>query len=156
MPASIGTNSNTRFCTISFPTGKTTSTPACCETNAETAPIISGRVNNVTTLLTAVRVTESATSPLASMENTFEELPPGQQATSTRPIKYTAGKSSTHAMAKAMRGRRTSCPVIPIITPLGFRATLAKACLFKSVPSRNINTISMGITIQTVFIQITI
>ena len=43
--------------------------------------------SKVMTLLSAVRVTERATSPLASMEKTFEELPPGQHATRTRPIK---------------------------------------------------------------------
>ena len=32
------------------------------------------------TLLRAVSVTDRATSPFASFENTLEELPPGQQA----------------------------------------------------------------------------
>ena len=83
----MGTKSSTRFCSSSLPTGRWTSTPDCCETKTEARSIIRGRVNRVITLLIAVSVTDRATSPLASMENTLEELPPGQQAMSTSPMK---------------------------------------------------------------------
>ena len=53
----------------------------------EARSIIRGSVNRVITLLIAVSVTDRATSPFASMENTLEELPPGQQAMSTSPMK---------------------------------------------------------------------
>ena len=86
-PASMGTRKTTRFCTSSLPTGSSIFTPACSDTNDDTKPIITGMVKRVITLLSAVRVTESATLPFASNEKTFEELPPGQHATSTRPIK---------------------------------------------------------------------
>jgi hypothetical protein len=46
-----------------------------------------GNVNRVIMLLIAVKVTDRATSPFASIEKTLDELPPGQHATSTRPIK---------------------------------------------------------------------
>ncbi len=45
------------------------------------------------------------------------------------------------------------CPIIPKSTPCGFRATLANDWRFRSVPNRNIRAISMGITIQIVFIS---
>jgi hypothetical protein len=41
----------------------------------------------VSTLLSAVSETDSATSPPANMENTFDELPPGEQAMSNNPKK---------------------------------------------------------------------
>ena len=46
-----------------------------------------GMVKSVMMLLRAVSVTERATSPLASIEKTFDELPPGQQAMSISPMK---------------------------------------------------------------------
>ena len=152
-PAISGTNSRTMFCTSNFPTGSSMDIPALCETKCDVSSIMTGSVKSVTMLLTAVSVTDRATSPLASMENTFDELPPGQQATSTSPIKYTGGTSNSHARAKAMAGSRTICPVIPNATALGWRATFTKASLLSSVPSRNISTIRIGITIQIVFIS---
>ena len=44
-------------------------------------------LNIVTILLIAVSVTDSATSPFANIEKTFDELPPGQHAMSTIPMK---------------------------------------------------------------------
>jgi hypothetical protein len=115
---------------------------------------MTGSVKRVIMLLTAVSVTERATSPLASIENTFDELPPGQQAISTRPIKYTGGKSNVHASVKAMSGNRIICPTIPRTTALGCLATFINASLLSSVPNRNISTMRIGITIQIVFIVV--
>jgi hypothetical protein len=75
------------------------------DTVAETNSMMIGRVKRVMMLLIAVRVTDKATSPLASMEKTFDELPPGQQATSTSPIKYTGGSLRSHAVRNAITGR---------------------------------------------------
>ena len=61
--------------------------PACTATKRAAKPITSGIVNSVMRLLKAVSVTERATSPLASIEKTFDELPPGQQAISSSPRK---------------------------------------------------------------------
>ena len=49
--------------------------------------MMTGSVNIVTMLLIAVNVTDSATSPFANLEKTFDELPPGQHAMSTIPMK---------------------------------------------------------------------
>ena len=136
------------FCTMSFPKGRLMSMPLCSETKLETNSIMAGIVNMVTILLIAVSVTERATSPFANMENTLEELPPGQQAISIIPMKYTGGNFKRQAKTKAITGRINNCPVIPMITARGLRATLVKESLFKSVPNRNIRTIRIGITIQ--------
>ena len=45
-----------------------------------------GKENKVIMLLHAVKVTDSATSPFASIEKTLLELPPGLHATSMIPI----------------------------------------------------------------------
>jgi hypothetical protein len=110
--------------------------------------MMTGMVNNVIMLLMAVSVTDKATSPFANIENTFDELPPGQQAMSTMPMKYTGGNFKMYAKAKAMSGNNINCPIIPITTACGLRATSVKDFLFKSVPNKNISTIKMGITIQ--------
>ena len=105
IPKKSGTNSNTMFCTMSLPKGRLTSTPLCSVTKRATNSIMTGIVNNVIMLLMAVSVTDKATSPFANMENTFDELPPGQQAMSTMPMKYTGGNFKAQAKAKAMSGR---------------------------------------------------
>jgi hypothetical protein len=123
------------------------------ETHPETNFMITGMVKRVMTLLSAVSVTDNATSPFASIEKTFEELPPGQHAISTSPIKYTGGRFRIQATRKAIVGSTTSCPSMPNSTALGFLAISVKAFLFKSIPNRNINTIRIGITIHIVFID---
>ena len=87
IPMKRGTKRSTMFCTMSLPKGRLTSTPLCSVTKRATNSIMTGMVNNVTMLLTAVRVTDKATSPFASIENTLDELPPGQQAMSMIPMK---------------------------------------------------------------------
>jgi hypothetical protein len=49
--------------------------------------MMTGIVNNVIMLLIAVSVTDNATSPFANIEKTLDELPPGQHAISTNPMK---------------------------------------------------------------------
>jgi hypothetical protein len=124
------------------------------DTVAETNSMMIGRVKRVMMLLIAVRVTDKATPPLASMEKTFDELPPGQQATRTSPIKYTGGSFRSHAVENAIIGRRTICPIMPSSTALGLCAISVKAFLLMSMPKRNIMTIRIGITIHMEFIVI--
>ena len=107
-PNSIGRNSRTIFCTSSFPAGRSIAASACTETNRAANPITTGIVKSVTTLLNAVSVTDKATSPLASIEKTFDELPPGQQAISISPMNHTGGRRNASATPKAMSGRATS------------------------------------------------
>ena len=57
-----------------------------CDIEAVTHSIITGRVKSVIMLLNAVKVTDNATSPFISMENTFDELPPGHHATDVLPL----------------------------------------------------------------------
>ena len=87
IPIISGTKRSTMFCTISFPNGRCISMPLCSDTNVATNSMMTGSVNIVTMLLIAVNVTDSATSPFANIEKTFDELPPGQHAMSTIPMK---------------------------------------------------------------------
>ena len=75
-----------------LPTGSVI--PTLSPTSCVAQLIMKGMVNSVMMLLRAVRVTERATSPPASLEKTLDELPPGQQAMSTRPMKNTGGRCS--------------------------------------------------------------
>lgn len=87
IPMKSGTKRRTMFCTMSLPKGRLTSTPLCSVTKRATNSIMTGMVNNVTMLLMAVSVTDNATSPFTNIENTLDELPPGQQAMSMIPMK---------------------------------------------------------------------
>ena len=77
---------------------------------AVTSAIIGGIVKSVMMLLNAVRVTESATSPPASMENTLLDEPPGQQAMSMVPITKIGARLKPFATHQAITGRRRICP----------------------------------------------
>ena len=96
------------FCTMSLPKGKCISMPLCSETKFAANSMMKGIVNIVMMLLIAVSVTERATSPLANIENTFDELPPGQQAMSIIPIKYIGESFKKYAKTKAMTGNNIS------------------------------------------------
>ena len=90
-PRAMGTAMSTMFCTSRLPTGRCTA-PTASAPLAATAPArMTGTVTSVMTLLNAVSVTDSATSPPASIENTLLELPPGQHAISTNPTKNKGG-----------------------------------------------------------------
>jgi hypothetical protein len=136
----------------SLPIGRWISIPDEFDTNLVTNSMITGSVKRVMMLLNAVSVIDKATLPLANIDKTLEELPPGQHATSTRPIKYIGGNFSTQATTKAMSGSKIICPTMPNSTAFGCLAMSVKAFLFKSIPSRNISMIKMGITIHMVFI----
>ena len=71
--------------------------------------MITGMVKRVIKLLSAVRVTDRATSPPASLENTFDELPPGQQAISISPIKNTGVRLKAQANPSAISGSKYVC-----------------------------------------------
>ena len=153
IPNNIGTRKSITFCISSLPIGRLIPVPDCSDMKLAAMSMKNGIVKSVTMLLIAVRVTDRATSPFASIENTFDELPPGQQAISMSPIKYTGGSSSSHATQKAINGNTIICPNVPIKTARGLRATFSNAFLSSSVPKRNISTRRIGITIHTVFIN---
>ena len=68
-------------------------------------------------------------------------------------IVFTPGNFNIHATANAITGSRISCPTNPSATALGFLATFVKAFLSRSIPKRNISTMSIGITIHIVFMS---
>lgn len=117
-PAAIGKSMSSRFCPMRLPTGRCIGVPVL-PSHAAVACMMRGMVNNVMTLLKAVSDTDRATSPFASIENTFDELPPGEQAISITPTKNRASSLKTQAHAKAIRGRSTICPMSPATTGRG-------------------------------------
>ena len=127
-------------------------TPTCCPTEAVTHCIISGRVNSVIMLLRAVKDTESATSPFASILKILLELPPGQQAISTRPMVKIGSRFITLATANAMAGIR-SCPASPPSTALPRLITKRKSFASSVSPKQNISNVRMGSTISMLFIS---
>lgn len=148
MPTMIGTSISTMFCTTRLPTGRCTSTVllAAVVTHSK----MRGTVNSVMILLHAVSDTESATSPLASIENTFDELPPGQHAISTKPIRKTGSRCSAHPISHASAGSTTICPIKPASTGLGRSLNNLKSCNLRFNPNSNISSVRMGITIKIV------
>jgi hypothetical protein len=68
-------------------------------------------------------------------------------------MKYTGGSFRSHAVRNAMAGRIMSWPINPSTTALGLCAISVKAFLVMSMPSMNISTIRIGITIHIVFID---
>ena len=122
--------------------------PTLSPTRRVATPMITGIVKSVMMLLRAVRVTESATSPLASLENTLDELPPGQHAMRIRPIKNTGVSLNAVASPSAMSGSRTSCPKRAITMGQGRDTTLPKSSNLSVSPRSNIKRASIGSTIQ--------
>ena len=115
--------------------------------------IMNGMVKSVITLLSAVSVTESATSPPASLENTLDELPPGQQAIKIRPIKNTGSSLNTHASPNAMAGSSTSCPTSATTMGHGCANTFPKSLNLSESPRSNIRSVSIGSTIHIAILQ---
>lgn len=65
-------------------------------------------VNTVITLVTAIRVTESATSPLARNVIIFEDTPPEHSATMINPIAIAGCMGTTFAITKPIIGKITN------------------------------------------------
>lgn len=116
MPRRIGSSIVTTFCISRLTTGNFT--PMASPRWAVVACMISGTVKRVMRLLTAVSDTDRATSPLASIEKTLDELPPGQQAMSIRPMVKSGLSDKAPATPQAMRGSRSSWPIMPARTAL--------------------------------------
>jgi hypothetical protein len=89
---------------------------------------------------------------LAIIENTLDELPPGQQAMSTKPMRKMGSNLSAHPMSHARAGRMMICPTRPAITGLGRYLKSLKSSNSKFKPSSNMSSVKMGNTIQIVFI----
>ena len=129
-----------------FPTGS--EMPTLSPTRAVAQLMTMGMVKSVTTLLMAVSVTESATSPSANLEKTLEELPPGQHAIRTRPIKNTGSRRNDQARASAMAGRSTNWPNMATASGHGRENTFPKSSKRSESPRSNIRRVRMGSTIQ--------
>ena len=151
MPRRIGRSIVTMFCINRLRTGRWI--PAAAPVCAVTACIISGMVNSVTMLLTAVRETESATSPFASLEKTLLELPPGQQAMSTSPMLIIGLRLSNDAMPQAMSGNIIICPARPAMKALNLFSTRRKSLPSSVSPRSNISNVRMGSTIRILFMS---
>ena len=134
-----------------FPAGRLM--PTLSPTRLVATLMIKGIVKSVITLLSAVRVTDRATSPPASLENTLEELPPGQQAIKIRPIKNTGSSLNAHASPSAMSGSSTSCPTSATTMGHGRVNTFPKSSNLSESPRSNIRSVSMGNTIQIAILQ---
>ena len=150
IPTTMGRNMSTRFCITSLPMGRCTCTALPVE--LVTHAMIRGTVTSVMMLLHAVSETDRATSPLASIENTFDELPPGQQAISTKPMRKIASNPKACPMSHASRGSTIICPISPANTGLGRVLNSLKSSILRFRPSSNISSVRMGNTIQMVFI----
>lgn len=104
-------------------------------------------------LLTKVRETDRATSPFAILENTLDELPPGQHATSITPMSIVVGSETNRSIQKAMTGSMTSCPNKPMATARGCFKTIRKSFHSSDSPRSNISKVRIGITIRILFIE---
>ena len=115
-----------------------------------------GNVNSVMILLHAVSVTDNATSPFASMENTLLELPPGQHATSIMPMMnngvWCMAYGVREQIPQAINGSRIICPTNPISTGLGRSAISRKSAGLSVKPKSNIMSVNIGSTMKMVFI----
>ena len=67
-----------------------------------------GTVNMLTKLVTAVRVTDKATSPFANLVKIFEVTPPGAAAIIINPTAIVVGKLSKKTSPKATIGSKIS------------------------------------------------
>ena len=128
--------------------------PTLSPTSRVAQPMMTGIVNKVMMLLSAVSVTDRATSPPANLENTLDELPPGQQAMSTSPMKKTGGSFRRYASPRAIAGRKTSWPTRATTMGQGRRKTFPKSSNRSASPRSNIRRVRMGRTILMVFIRL--
>ena len=129
-----------------LPTGR--EMPTLSPTRSVAQLMISGIVKRVMMLLSAVSVTERATSPPASFEKTLDELPPGQQAMRMSPMKKTGGRRNMLASPRAMAGNRTIWPNNATASGPGWRKTFPKSSTRRERPRSNISRVRMGRTIQ--------
>ena len=125
IPSTIGSNMVIRFCISRFPTGRCT--PTAAPTYSVVHSMMIGTVNRVIIELTAVRDTDRATSPFASIEKILLDEPPGQHAMSITPIKNIGGNENKNANAHAMMGRMISCPKRPVSIAFGRFAIRTKS-----------------------------
>lgn len=148
MPTTMGTSMSTMFCITRLPTGRCTLVALLAA--VVTHSRMSGTVKRVIMLLHAVSDTDSATSPLASIENTLDELPPGLHAISTKPMRNTGSRCNAHPMSHASAGSTTICPSNPASTGLGRSLNNLKSLSSKFKPSSNMSSVRIGITINIV------
>jgi hypothetical protein len=101
--------------------------------------------------LTAVSETDSATSPLASMENTLLDEPPGQHAMSIIPMKNIGGNWNVDTRHQAIAGSKMSWPKRPVSMAPGRLAMSTKSEGLRVSPRSNIRSVRMGRTMRIEF-----
>ena len=148
-----GKNVKRIFWTINFPTGKWIAICVDLSIYCITKVIIIGIVNKVMMLLNPVNVIDKAIFPFASIENMFDELPPGEHAMSINPMKNTGSKWNIMPKTAAITGKRIICPLKPTSKDLGFWATEAKDFKLHIRPKSNMRRVRMGKTINIAFID---
>ncbi len=72
------------------------------------------------TLDTAVKLTESATFPLARLVKKFETFPPGQAATKNMPKAILGGGLRRVTNTHVRKGNTKNWETIPVTNPFGF------------------------------------
>lgn len=131
---------NTTFWITKFTTGSST-----------IAPMSNGRVNNVSSELNAVRLTERATFPPANEDRMLLELPPGQHDSNISPMNISDCRSTVRAMANDNAGNSNIWPVNPAKKGRGRRATITKCTGLSPNPRSNISSVRIGKTMSTEF-----
>ena len=128
-------------------TGRITSTPtsmifrvgggtawSLASSSASPKAVQTGSVTRASTLLMAVSVMFSATSPRARCENRFAVTPPGEAASSTRPRPSSGGSPKPTARPKATGGSSTVCTASATTTAFGAVATRLKSASVRCRP----------------------
>ena len=89
-------------------------------------------------LMTAVKVTDRATSPLANFVNIFEVTPPGAAAIIITPNAISKGTGIILIRIKAIIGNKITWLIKPTIKSLGTLMTRKKSLISKPSPKPNI------------------
>lgn len=134
MPRPTGSRISANTLTIST-SGIDTS--SCRSNHAIAKPVMSGRVTTAMTVLMAVSVMLSATSPRNRWLKRFAVVPPGEAASSSMPMPSRAGRSKSTTSPKQITGRRTTWHASATATAFGARATRLKSSVVRSRPRPN-------------------
>jgi hypothetical protein len=92
--------------------------------NDSERPKIKGIVITLNMLITAVRVIERATSPLAKEVKIFEVAPPGAAARIITPIAISGDSGQIKTSINAIKGKIINCEIKPTKNSFGFTNTL--------------------------------
>ena len=99
-----------------------------------------GTIKIANKLITAVKLTDRATSPLANLVKTLEVTPPGAAAIIITPIAISSGIGIAKISPKAIMGSKIACDKNPTIKSLGVFITVVKSFVVNPRPRPNIIT----------------